>query len=261
MAQTQQSGRRFVGKVVMITGGSRGIGNAVATLFAQEGADVAITDVVQAELESAVQRLKTFGGKAQGYFFDVSRSEQVRNGVTSIIRDFGRIDVLVNNAGIFLDKATFDVSEEEWDRTIDVHLKGTFLCSQRVGQTMAERRQGTIVNMSSVQGFASFPGRAAYDAAKAGIIALTKTLAVEWADYGIRVNAVAPGYIQTENLKEKIRSKTRDASMMIRRTPMKRLGEPKEIASAIAFLASDDASYITGETLLVDGGWLAYGYI
>lgn len=250
------------GKVCVVTGASRGLGRAIAVRMSQEGCNVVINYYShKREAEETNLMIKRNKPEALVVRADVSKKSDVELLAQQVIKTFGTVDILVNNAGMFMVKPSLELAEEEWDRTIDINLKGTFLCSQIVGKTMVERRRGVIINMSSIAGLTAFPKRAAYCAAKAGIVALTKTLAAEWAEYNVRVNAVAPAYVETEKMKQQALEGTLDASKIIQRTPMKRLGEPREVAAAVAFLASDEASYITGEILAIDGGWLSYGYV
>ena len=230
--------------------------------MADEGCDVVVNYNTGAqEAAETASGIEKVGRRSLLLKADVSRKADVELLAKGTVEAFGRVDILVNNAGVFMAKPSLELTESEWDKTIDVNLKGVFLCSQIIGKMMADRGTGVIINISSVAAFASFPNRASYCAAKAGDVSLTKTLAIEWARYNIRINCVAPAYLETERLKDEVKARIRDISPLVERTPMKRLGHPNEVASIVAFLASDEASFVTGETVLADGGWLAYGYV
>ena len=230
--------------------------------MADEGCDVVVNyDASAQDAAKTAAMIEKANRRALLVKADVSKKPEVELLSQRAIENFGKVDILVNNAGVFMVKPSLELAEDEWDRTIDVNLKGVFLCSKVIGKTMADRRTGVIVNISSVVAFTSFPNRAAYCAAKAGVVSLTKTLAIEWAQYSVRVNCVAPAYVETDRIKTEVKAGTRDISPAVKRTPLKRLGSPNEVASVVAFLASDDASFVTGETVVADGGWLAYGYV
>jgi len=230
--------------------------------MADEGCDVVVNyDASAQDAAKTAAMIEKANRRALLVKADVSKKTEVELLSQRAIENFGKVDILVNNAGVFMVKPSLELAEDEWDRTIDVNLKGVFLCSKVIGKTMADRRTGVIVNISSVVAFTSFPNRAAYCAAKAGVVSLTKTLAIEWAQYSVRVNCVAPAYVETDRIKTEVKAGTRDISPAVKRTPLKRLGSPNEVASVVAFLASDDASFVTGETVVADGGWLAYGYV
>jgi len=253
---------RLDGRSCVVTGASKGLGRAIALRMADEGCDVVVNYNTNAqgaaETAAMIERAKR---RALLVKADVTSKEDVELLSRKAVEAFGRVDILVNNAGIFMVRPSFELTEDEWDRTIDANLKSVFLCSTIIGKTMADRRAGAIINLSSVAAFTSFPNRLAYCAAKAGVISMTKSLAIEWAQYNVRVNCVAPAYVETERIKAEVKAGTRDISPAIKRTPLKRLGYPNEVASVVAFLASDDASFVTGDTVAADGGWLAYGYV
>ena len=235
-------------KVAIVTGGSRGIGRACALELARAGYDIAINYAGNSEAaEKTVADIKALGVDAAAYKFDVSNKEQVDKGISEILEKFGRIDVLVNNAGITRDGLFMRMSAENWDAVINTNLSSAFYVSQPVVKVMMKQRSGAIVNMSSVVGVSGNAGQANYSAAKAGLIGLTKTLAKELGSRGIRVNAVAPGFINTDMTKDLDTSKFTDF------IPLKRLGEPEDIAKTVKFLAVD-ADYITGQVIEVDGG-------
>ena len=239
---------RLLDKVALITGGARGIGRATAELFLAEGARVAIVDVDEAEVRAAAGEL---GEKAMGLAMDVTSQASVQAGVDAIVAHFGGIDVLVNNAGIIKDAQLSKMTEADFDAVVSVNLKGVYNTGQIVARHMAERGRGVILNASSVVALYGNFGQTNYVATKAAVIGMTKTWARELGRKGIRVNAVAPGFIRTR-MTEGIPDKVME--QLNAKVPLGRMGEPKEIASAYLFLASDDASYITGHVLSVDGG-------
>ncbi|MGE7472028.1 SDR family NAD(P)-dependent oxidoreductase [Bosea sp. NPDC003192] len=240
------------GKIAVVTGAGRGLGNAIAEVLAGRGAHVVITDRVLAPAEQAAASIRAAGGKASPIAFDVAEPEQVEQAFEKIRAELGQVDILINNAGIG-DFVSFpEITSEKWDRMLNIHLKGSFNCCQAVLAGMKEQKYGKIVNVSSVAGKrGDFIGNAHYTAAKAGIIGLTKSLALYAAPFGINVNAVAPGLFATE-LTDGMSSDMKATT--ISRIPAGRLGRPEEIGRATAFLVSDDASYIFGETLSVNGG-------
>lgn len=243
--------------VALVTGGADGIGWATCRRLAEDGARVAILDLRE---EAARARAHELGAAHLGLGCDVAREADVVGSVDRVMARFRRIDILVNNAGVGEQgSVTLDQSVEGFDRVLAVHLRGAFLMSREVGRVMLAQRSGAIVNLSSIAGHAGIPGRNAYGAAKAGLSAMTRAMASEWARRGVRVNAVSPGYVRTALIDDLIHRGALDAARIEARTPMGRMARPEEIAEAIAFLASPRASYITGATLDVDGGWLAFG--
>jgi NAD(P)-dependent dehydrogenase (short-subunit alcohol dehydrogenase family) len=244
-------------KVCVITGGARGIGEAIGRRFRSEGATVAVWDI---DLDAARQTASALGGSA--HRCDVSSREEVESAVGATIRGHGRIDVLVNNAGVALAGPSETFSDADWNASIGIMQTGVFLCSQLAGRRMIEAGGGAIVNISSINAWEAFPMRLAYCAAKAAVVAMTEVLAIEWADRGIRVNAVAPGVTRTALVQKGVDEGVVDVDRYHARTPMHRFGEPDEIARAVLYLASDeDSSFVTGTTLRVDGGWSAQGWI
>ena len=242
---------RFDGKVAIITGGASGIGKKTAEIFSKEGAAIAIFDVNRDALNQTEKEIRDNGGKCNGYVVDVTNFEDVTEKVKEVIEDFGEIDVLVNNAGITRDNFLTKMEIDDWNKVIAINLTGTFNCAKAVAPYMMEKNKGNIVNVSSVVGVYGNIGQTNYAASKAGVIGLTKTWAKEFAKKGIRVNAVAPGFIKTP-MTDKVPEKVLE--IMISKTPMGRMGEAIEVAKAILFLASDDSSFITGHILHVDGG-------
>lgn len=243
------------GRVCIVTGAAQGIGEACARRFAREGAQVVIADVEEARGQVLAQEL-------QGLFVrcDVGDKAQVDTLVAKTMLTHGRIDVLVNNAGIFKAADFLDITESDWDAVLRVNLKGSFLVGQAVAREMVKAGRGAIVNMSSVNAVLTIPTIASYNASKGAINQLTRVMALSLADKGVRVNAVAPGTIATELAAKAVLTSEEARQRIMMRTPMKRLGEPSEVADAVAYLASDAASYVTGEILVVDGGRMTLNY-
>ena len=238
-------------KIALVTGAARGIGQAIALQLAADGADLALCDVKAEWLEDTAAKVKALGRRAESYAMDVANGAAVGEAVAKVLADFGRIDVLVNNAGITRDTLLMRMSEEDWDAVLDINLKGAFLVTKAVVKPMMKQRSGAIVNIASVVGIMGNPGQANYTASKAGLIALTKTTAKELGSRNVRVNAVAPGFIRTA-MTDKLAAPVKDA--MLKMVPLGRLGEPEDVAKAVAFLASDAAAYVNGQTLAVCGG-------
>ncbi|KKT57467.1 MAG: Short-chain dehydrogenase/reductase SDR [Candidatus Giovannonibacteria bacterium GW2011_GWC2_44_9] len=249
-------------KVALVTGARRGMGKAHALALAEQGAKVVITDIDAGECQSVADEIKSGKGEAVCFKLDVSNKEEVDKVFDEVIKKFGRLDILVNNAGIFNPKAFLEITENEWDKTLDINLKGQFLCAQRAAKEMAKNNPpaggGRIINISSIasgQVGIGIEWGAHYTASKGGIIGMTETLAIELAPLGINVNAIAPGAIDTPMLRAG--AETEELKKYIEKIPLKRIGRPEEVSAAVVFLASDEASYITGSTFYVDGGWLA----
>lgn len=242
---------RLKDKVAIITGSAQGIGKETAKTFAREGAKVVISDINENAVKEVVEEIKAMGAEALGFRVDVSKRAQVDEMVAEVKKAWGRVDVLVNNAGITADSMFKKMTEEQFDRVININLKGVYNCAQAVLETMTEQGSGVILNASSVVGIYGNLGQTNYAAAKWGVIGMTKTWAKELGRKGIRVNAVAPGFIMTpmtEAMPEKV------LEMMKEKAPLQRLGTPQDIANAYLFLASDEASFVTGTVLSVDGG-------
>ncbi|NIA10924.1 MAG: 3-oxoacyl-[acyl-carrier-protein] reductase [Nitrospiraceae bacterium] len=243
--------KRMEGKVCIVTGSGRGIGRAIALKFAKEGGKVVIWDMDEENAKKVSDECKSFGTDSMGQKVNATDREEIQKGVAEIKEKFGQIDVLVNNAGITRDALLTQMDEKMWDAVIDVNLKGTFNCTQFVVPVMEEKNQGSIVSIASVVGIYGNMGQTNYAASKAGIIGMTKSWSKELARSGIRVNAVAPGFIKTPMTK-KVPEKV--INYMVKRTPLRRMGEAEEVANAVLFLSSNEASFITGHILQVDGG-------
>lgn len=248
-------------KVALVTGGSRGIGRAICLSFAAQGAMVAVNATSFEGADKTAEEVRRQGGRAVAIKANVADPQEVGAMVEMAVSEFGRLDILVNNAGISMARPSAEIPLEDWNRAIDIDLNGVFYCSQAAGRQMIKQKSGNIINMSSMYGLVAAPGRAAYSTSKGGINAMTKVLAVEWAGDNIRVNAICPGYIMTELVTDLIGRGILDEAKLSGRCPMGRLGSVDEVAKAALFLASDDSSYITGQTIVVDGGWSVYGYI
>lgn len=239
------------GKCALVTGGGRGIGREIALTLASAGADVAVSDIDEETAKETSEDIKALGRRSLAIKADVSDSDSVSSMVSSFLETFGKIDILINNAGITRDTLLIRMKEADWDVVLNVNLKSAFLCCKEVTRPMMKAREGKIVNVSSIVGITGNAGQANYSAAKAGLIGLTKTLARELAGRSININAVAPGFIQTA-MTDKLSEQ--DKQTFIESIPMKRIGLPKDVAHAILFLVSPLADYITGQVLTIDGG-------
>ena len=242
---------KLEGKVALVTGAAQGIGRAIALLLAQNGADIVVSDINLDKAEETAREVEGMGRRTLAVRVDVSRLEEVEKMVQTVLDRFGQIDILINNAGIARDKLILRMTEQDWDAVLGVNLKGTFNCTKAVVRHMSKQRSGKIVSIASVVGEMGNAGQANYSASKAGVIGFTKTMAREFAQRGINVNAVAPGYIETpmtDALPEKAREELK------RLIPLDRLGRPEDVAEAVLFLVSESSNYITGQVLNVNGG-------
>ncbi|MEE9382181.1 MAG: 3-oxoacyl-ACP reductase family protein [Nannocystaceae bacterium] len=261
MAETAQihsipASLSLAGRVALVTGGSRGIGRAIAITLAERGADVAVNYTSnETAAREVCEAITALGRRAVVAGFDVASGEAVESGVKRIVQQLGTIHIVVNNAGVSVDALCARAREEDWQRTLDINLKGSFLCSKATARhVLRARGKGRIINISSVVGEMGNAGQAIYAASKAGLLGLTRSLAKEFSSRGVTVNAITPGFIDTDMTDAGLQGEARQA--LIDQIPLSRIGDPKDIAEAAAFLASDAAAYITGHTLRVNGGLL-----
>jgi 3-oxoacyl-[acyl-carrier protein] reductase len=248
---------RLQDKVAIVTGAARGIGAATAMRLAQDGAKVGVLDLQEAACQEVVARIRDQGSEAVAVGCNVADGQQVEEAVSQVVSQFGRLDILVNNAGVLRDNLLFKMSEDDWDTVMNVHLKGSFLASRAAQKIMVNQRYGKIVNTSSTSALGN-RGQANYSAAKAGLQGFTKTLAIELGPFNINVNAVAPGFIATEMTKataERVGIDFEENKRLAsERIPLRRVGQPEDVAHVIAFLVSDEASYVSGQVIYVNGG-------
>ncbi len=248
-------------KVAVVTGGAGGIGQGCAAQLAADGYALVIADLRTEAAEKTANEFVAQGYRAVAVTADITNAVACNNMIAKAVDAFGRVDVLVNSAGISRPEPSLDVSPESWRRMIDVQLNGTFFCCQAAGrQLVAQGQGGCIVNISSINAEAAFPMRTAYSCAKAGVTMMTKTLAIEWAQHNIRVNAVGPSHTETEMTLQNIQRGMVDVDVLKKRVPLGRLAKVEDVANAVSFLCSERSSFITGQALYVDGGYLAFGY-
>ncbi len=252
---------RLLNKIAVVTGAGRGIGKAIALAFAREGAAVVLAGRTLDSLEAAAREIIGSGGRATAVTVDVRKVESIQEMVRQTVDRYGRLDLLVNNAGITMGGASEDLSPDDWRAALETDLYSVFFASQAAARVMIPQGGGNIINISSINGILAAPRRAAYCASKAAVNELTKVLAIEWADRKIRVNAIAPGYVRTELVQDVIDKGAISLDAILRRTPQGRIGEVEDVAGLAVYLAGDESSYMTGSIVNIDGGWLAYGYL
>jgi 3-oxoacyl-[acyl-carrier protein] reductase len=244
---------RLKGKVAIVTGAAQGIGKGIALALSKEGAMVVVSDIMD-KTEDVVKDIEASGGEALAIKANVMNGNETEEMAKAAIKKFGRIDIMVNNAGIYPNRSLMDMREDEWDRVIGINLKGVFNCTKAVLAKMAEQKSGNIINICSIAGaVVGFSNLVHYSASKGGVLGFTRAAALELAQYGIRVNAIAPGGVETPGTK--VDSTDEALKQFAQAIPMKRIGQPSDIANLVVFLASDDSSYITGQLLVVDGGF------
>lgn len=243
------------GRKALVTGAGRGIGRVLALALAEAGCDICLAGTTMANIEAVANEIRQLGQKSIAIQTDAAKKEQVDNAFTQAVNQFGRLDICVNNAGIAIQTPTEEMTEEDWDKIMGINLKGVFLCAQAAGRIMIPQKQGSIINIASMSSFTvNIPQKqAAYNTSKAGVSMLTKALAVEWAEHGIRVNSICPGYIMTDMLLNASHMFSTWESL----TPLGRIGKPEELSGAVIYLASEASSYMTGHNLVVDGGYTA----
>lgn len=245
------------GKVAMVTGSTRGLGEVAAMALAKAGADVAVCGRVKSDLDRVSGAIKDLGKNSAGFGFDVTSRKSLDEGVDQILKHFGHVDILINNAGLNRRVPVLEYPEEAWDLVINTNLKGYYLAAQAVVPQMIERGYGKVINISSIMGTVALPNQLAYASAKGGVNQMTKVMALEWAPKGVRVNAIGPTYFETEMVKE-IRSDPERFNFINERTPMGRWGYPPELEGLVIFLAAPASDFITGQTIYIDGGWTAW---
>lgn len=248
-------------KVAIVTGSGRGIGRAIALRFAEEGASVVVNSVHRENSDSVKNEIESRGGKAISVPCDISKAGSVDELFERTKQEYGGLDILVNNAGINIVKPAMEMPEADWDTILSINLRSIFVCSKAAAALMIPKRSGRIINISSIVGINPFPNRAPYATSKAGVIMLTRELATEWAKHNITVNAIAPGFILTDMLKNRISEGAISGDAILKRVPLGRFGVVEDIAHSAFFLAGEESSYITGHCLTVDGGYTANGFI
>jgi NAD(P)-dependent dehydrogenase (short-subunit alcohol dehydrogenase family) len=253
--------QRLLDRVAIVTGGGRGIGKAIALAYAREGADVALVARSEAEISQAAFEIQALGRKGLAIQADVSNPDDVRRLVAAVLDELGRVDILFNAAGVRAVAPSEQLPFEQWQKVIDVNLTGSFLCSQAVFEPMKKAGYGKIIMVGSMQAHSGAPFRIAYIASKTGLVGLTRGLGVEWAKYGINVNMLSPGYFETDIILHQIKIGQLNLEAIKRRTPMERIGKMEDLTGPAIFLASRESDFMCGQALIVDGGWMAYGFL
>lgn len=252
---------RLKGKVALITGASKGIGKAIALRYAEERAIVVLTSRSLDLLSEIADSIKSAGGKAKALLLDVRNRQSNQKAVDETVASYGKLDIMVNNAGISMAVPSENLAPEKWTQALETNLSGLFYGCQAAGSQMIKQRSGSIINITSISGSVAAPMRAAYCSSKAGADMLTKVLAIEWAGRNVRVNAIAPGYVRTEMVEQVAEKGLFSLEALQKRTPLGRIGEADDIAGLAVYLATEEAAYITGSVVTIDGGWSAYGYL
>jgi NAD(P)-dependent dehydrogenase (short-subunit alcohol dehydrogenase family) len=255
ITETKMSLFDLTGKVAIVTGGARGIGFALASGLAKAGAAIALADLLKEEVQDSSKALREKSLKSIPIHVDVSSPESVENMAEQTIKEFDKIDILINNAGVSIGKAVEDTEEEDWNFVMDVNLKGPFVCSKAVGRYMIQQKSGKIINITSVVERLGADFRSAYCASKGGLGQLTKVLAIEWGKHNINVNAVAPGLIRTPTTEAYEKTEPGRYDKILNRLPLRRWGKPEDLIGTVVFLASGASDYVTGQTIFVDAGW------
>ena len=255
------NGHRLAGRVALVTGGGRGIGKAIALAYACEGADVVVVARSEQELSQTVREVEAMGRRALAAQGDVCNPEDVARIVQAVLDAFGKVDILFNAAGQRAVAPSEALTYEDWERVVGANLTGSFLCSQQVFAPMKAQGYGKIIMMGSMQAHSGAPFRAAYVASKTGLVGLTRALGVEWAKHGINVNILSPGYFETDIIKHQIKIGQLDLGAIERRTPMARIGKMADLTGPAIFLASAESDFMCGQSLIIDGGWMAYGFL
>ncbi len=251
---------RLAGRVAIVTGAGRGIGRGIALGYAREGADLVLVSRTATDLEEVAAGVREQGRKALIAPADVREPDSVQSVIDAALAQFGHIDILVNAAGIPMVSPTTELSIDDWRRALDINLTGSFLFAQAAGKVMIAQGSGSIINIGSLHSFQGIPMRAAYAASKGGVLQFTRSLAVEWAPMGVRVNCISPGWIRTPLQDQLVAAGKLDRAPIIARTPVRRIGEVEDIVGPAIFLASDESSFMVGEQMVIDGGWSVYGY-
>ena len=245
------------GKVAIVTGGSRGLGRSMALALADGGAHVIIIDILIFQAKEVAKEILRKGVESLAIKADVTKPREVQEMVSQVMKHFGRIDILVNNAGINIIASAESFRPKDWDKVLSINLKGVFLCAQAVGKVMIKQRKGKMINIASIAGMVGTPHHAvAYNSGKAGVINLTRALAIEWGQYHINVNAIAPGMIETDLTRKRLENKEY-SNYWVDRTPLRRIGKPEDLIGAVIYLSSQASDWLTGQTIVIDGGYTA----